>query len=283
MVYEWGQRPFSSRGSDGIGAVQQGNNAMANQTRLCAALLALLMLSACLLTPGKFTSTLDIRKDGSFTFTYAGEVIATDPTPSTDSLGKSSGDAAGYGEDDGGDAVYQKIAAKKPAKPSDSASKDAMTDKDKQTKMKAIADALSKEAGFRSVKYLGGDKIAVDYSISGRLDHSFIFPFNIDAQAVIPFLAVELRKDGKVRVQAPGFANESDKTGGAMGGMGPMGGSNSSAQYLDGSFTLTTDAEIVSQNQEEGATTVPDGKRITWRVTSATRTAPMAVLKLTRP
>lgn len=33
-----------------------------------------LTLSACLLTPGKFVSVLDIRKDGQFSFSYKGEV-----------------------------------------------------------------------------------------------------------------------------------------------------------------------------------------------------------------
>ena len=33
-----------------------------------------LALSACLLTPGRFTSALDIRKDGRFSFSYSGEI-----------------------------------------------------------------------------------------------------------------------------------------------------------------------------------------------------------------
>ena len=33
-----------------------------------------LVLAGCMLMPGKFTSALDIRKDGRFTYTYAGEI-----------------------------------------------------------------------------------------------------------------------------------------------------------------------------------------------------------------
>ena len=45
------------------------------RTIAAAALLTLgLALSACLLTPGRFTSALDLRKDGRFTFTYTGEI-----------------------------------------------------------------------------------------------------------------------------------------------------------------------------------------------------------------
>ena len=47
--------------------------------RLVVALAAPLLLASCFLSPGKFVSTLDIRKDRSFTFTYVGEIIAADP------------------------------------------------------------------------------------------------------------------------------------------------------------------------------------------------------------
>lgn len=41
---------------------------------LAAATLATLLLAGCLLLPGKFTSGIDLRKDGSFSFTYKGEI-----------------------------------------------------------------------------------------------------------------------------------------------------------------------------------------------------------------
>ena len=56
---------------------------MALYTRICAALTPLILLSACLLTPGKFDSSLNIRKDGTFTFTYRGEVLAQDMASSS--------------------------------------------------------------------------------------------------------------------------------------------------------------------------------------------------------
>ena len=34
-----------------------------------------MLLSACLLTPGKFTSTLDLRRDGRFSYSYKGEIF----------------------------------------------------------------------------------------------------------------------------------------------------------------------------------------------------------------
>lgn len=234
--------------------------------RLLAALAPIFLLSACLLTPGKFDSTLDIRKDGSFTFTYKGEVKVADPGEGLKDMGKDGEDSKDGATNK--DAVYTPVAAR---------TDDAGEDADKATKLRAIATALAKEKGFRSARYVGGDTIAVDYAISGRLDHSFVFPFNIDAEAVFPFVAVEIRNDGKVRVQAPGFGGSAG--GDKAGGMGGMGGPDK-AEGREGTFTLTTDAEIVSQNQEDGATITPQGRRIVWKVTPLTKVAPMAVLKI---
>jgi len=234
--------------------------------RFFAALAPLLLLSACLLTPGRFDSTLDIRKDGAFTFTYKGEVKVANPAEGLKGLGKDSEDAKDGATNK--DAVYSPIAAR-----TDSAGED----EDKATKLREIAAALAREKGFRSARYVGGDTIAVDYAISGRLDHSFVFPFNIDAEAVFPFVAVEVRNDGKVRVQAPGFGGSAG--GDKAGGLGGLGGPDK-ADGREGTFTLSTDAEIVSQNQEDGATVTPQGRRIVWKITPLTKVAPMAVLKL---
>ncbi len=239
-------------------------------TRIGAAIAPLFLLSACLLTPGKFASSLDIRADRSFTFTYKGEVIASDPGEEMKSMGDDGGEDAQDGEAEG--VAYRQIAAEdEGTAPADDA-------KDKQAKMQAIADALSKEQGYRSVRYLGGNKFEIDYQISGRLDHGFVFPFNIDAQAVLPFVAIELRKDGKARVRAPGFASDTSQSGGPMGGMG----GDKSAKEREGTFTLTTDAEIVSQNQEDGAKAVPGGKQIVWKITPLTQVAPMAVVQFAK-
>lgn len=231
-----------------------------------AALLPLMLLGSCILTPGKFVSTLDIRADRSFTFTYVGQVVATDMGDGMKSL-----DSGDEETDAQGDAalIETTLDGKQPRM-----RRIAEAAQDDEARMQAIAESLAKEDGFRSVKYVGNRMFEVDYAITSRLTHGFVFPFNPDAQAAIPFLAIELRKDNRVRVQAPGFADSSDKMGGGMGG-GAMPG----ASQLDGSFTLTTDARIVSQNQEDGATDGPRGASITWKVGPLTRVAPMAILE----
>ncbi|MCP1469015.1 hypothetical protein J3E64_000686 [Sphingobium sp. OAS761] len=241
---------------------------MTRLPRSFGALAGLMLLSACLVTPGRFDSSLDIRADGQFTFSYKGEILAADSMKD----GVIPPGMGGEDDADGataGPALLQ-IAAKQDDFPSGKAGD--------ETDMRAIADALSKEKGFRSVRYLGSRKFAIDYAVSGRLTHAFLFPFNTDAQIILPFVAVELRGDDRVRVKAPGFSNGFDKSQGPAG----MAGGNDAAKALDGRFTLTTDAEIVSQNQEDGARTVPAGRQIVWTITPATSDAPAASLRLQR-
>lgn len=243
---------------------------MAALIRTALAAAAALLLSACLVTPGRFDAALDIRADRSFAFSYKGEVIASDM-----------GRAGGLGQPD-------------PAEPQgeDSAYGDARllrikdgeqdrfdeADEGDERRMRAIAAALAREKGFRAARYAGNHRFEIDYAIEGVLDHAFLFPFNIDAQIVLPFVAVELRGDDRVRVKAPGFANSFDKSQGP-----PMGGpGEDAAKALDGTFTLTTDAQIVSQNQEEGVQEMERGRRIVWTVTPLTSEAPAATLRFGR-
>ncbi|HEY0412015.1 MAG TPA: hypothetical protein VGD66_02590 [Allosphingosinicella sp.] len=209
--------------------------------RFALALAAPFLLVSCLLSPGKFASTLDIGKDRSFTFTYVGEVIVNDPKM-TDKNGEP---------------------AATPAKPGPPSAETV-------ARRRAIADALAKEAGYRSVQYLGGDKFRVDYSISGRLDRSFVYPINLDATAFIPWIAVELRKDGTVRMKAPAFGDASEMMGSGVPG--------EPAEGREGTLTLTTDATLVMQNNEEGLAAGP-GTKVVWRVTPSSKAVPTAVIR----
>src|SRR5256885_89168 len=48
---------------------------MHHWTKRLFALAALLLLTGCLWTPGKFASDLTLRKDGSFVLDYRGEIV----------------------------------------------------------------------------------------------------------------------------------------------------------------------------------------------------------------
>ncbi len=244
----------------------------ARVSRLALVLLAPLLLVGCLLAPGKFTSTLTINADRTFTYSYQGEVYAFDvnqamkdmPSGTDDDTKKTDGVSLQNTGFQKGDKKSRK----------DDAKTDAESQAAADVKNREMAVTLSKEAGFRKVDYVGDNKFVIDYQISGKLDHTYLFPYNLDAGIIIPFVAVEIRANGTARLKAPGFANDSKDS---AGGMGPD-ASKASAK-LDGTFILDTDAEIVSQNNEDGVKVVNGRKTVTWKATPLSNTAPMAVVR----
>ncbi|RYE03651.1 MAG: hypothetical protein EOP61_03740 [Sphingomonadales bacterium] len=230
---------------------------------LAAVILVPLALAACLFVPGKFTSVMTIHADRSFTYSYKGEVLAVDLTGMMTKAVGGLASAFGNSSDDG--APGNESATVPEDTPEEKAAADA--------KYRDIAAKLSKEAGYSVVEYRGEGKFYVEYAISGVLTHNFVFPYNQDTGLVFPFVAVELRGKDLVRVKAPGFAKQDESDGG-------MGAGEEATAHLDGTFTLITDAEIVSQNQEDGAKTSGAGKTVTWKVTPTSEQAPMAVLRV---
>ena len=256
--------------------------------RLAFVAAAALMLSSCILSPGKFVSTLHIGKDRSFTFTYVGEVILLDPASAMqkgmedglagagepaeggmvdlDAVGNAAEalDAAGNAADD----VAGNVAdIPKPAAPAAESAKSV-------AEAKAVAEALSREVGYRSVEYLGNNKFRVDYSMTGKLDRSFVYPVNMDAKSIIPWIAIEVRKDRTARIMAIAFGDQDMD----MGAAGAAANPDSQPKERSGTFTFTTDAELVMQNNEEGMAPGP-GKKVVWRVTPASKTVPTAVVR----
>jgi hypothetical protein len=244
--------------------------------RFAFAAAASLVLSSCILSPGKFVSTLHIAKDRSFTFTYVGEVILLDPA-SAMQQGMQDGlnSAAPAGEEnmvdlgDPGD-MTDVANSNEPAAPAAPVAPAAETAQ-QIAEGKAIAEALSKEVGYRSVEYLGKNKFRVDYSMTGRLDRSFVYPVNLDAKSIIPWVAVEVRKDRTARIKAIAFGDPDE-------GMGSAGKPPSEEKERSGTFTFTTDAELVMQNNEEGMAPGP-GTKVVWRVTPTSKTVPTAVVR----
>jgi hypothetical protein len=231
--------------------------------RWALALAAPLLLASCFLTPGQFTSTLNIRADRSFTFTYVGEVVVSDPS-SAFAQGMQEGiQEAAEGQDEDSDDADEDTEEQsaQPARPQE------MTEAQRQ----AVIDALSREIGYRSVEYIGEGKFRVDYQISGRLDRNFVYPVNIDAMALIPWIAIELRQDGTARVTGLAFGDSA----GAESGVPNAGDPN---RHRNGTFTLTTDADLVMHNNEAG-TRPGERTTVSWQITPTTRNAPTAVVR----
>jgi hypothetical protein len=112
--------------------------------RAVLALATPLLLGGCVLTPGKFVSSLRIDADRTFVFAYKGEVIVVDPSAAMKGIGEIK---PAEGEDTKANA------------PKSGSSAEAGPD----AKNRAIAAALMKEAGYRSVVYRGKGKFDIDY------------------------------------------------------------------------------------------------------------------------
>jgi hypothetical protein len=248
--------------------------------RAAAVLVVPLALAACLFLPGKFESVLTVNADRSFTFTYKGEVVAADLEGAMGEAFKGMGDSAktetpkDSDSDTAGETPSEDEtpAAPDPAEEAAKKAEEAAKKAKKEADYKELAVQLAKEAGYRTVEYRGEGVFYVDYAISGVLTHGFVYPYDLDTAMVFPWVSIELRGKDGIRIKAPGFAKQDSSSTMGMGSLGES--------KIDGSFTLITDAEVLSQNDESGGTSA-NGKRIfRWRVTPRTTDAPLAVLKV---
>lgn len=239
--------------------------------RLAMGALALslaLLVAACILSPGKFTSTLDLKKDRSFRFVYQGELYFL----SASDLAKKSKDGKEKADEarqmstmmGGMDMDDPKVAAE-------------------------FAHSLERQAGWRKVTYMGKGLFDVDYEISGTLTHDFTFPVIEGFPMANPFVRIILRQDGSARVDAPGFS--SGASGGplkAMANMGAMEKAKDAKQEapefpkMDGTFTLTTDGDILTNNTADGPAQVMNGaaRQLFWPVNDRTAQEPTALIRL---
>lgn len=263
-----------------------------------------LLLSACLLSPGRFTSSLDIRRSGEFSFAYKGEISMLGVTQLA-RMGKSS-EPAQFTKSpcqDGEGAERPCTAAELADQKREwEASRERARERDRSEteKMKAMlggldptdprsieefAARLRRQAGWRAVTYKGDGLFDVDYALSGRLDHDFLFPVIEKFPTTYSFLQVMRRNDGTVRIDAPGFASSSSNnmlSSMVFGGMGTFGRGNPEMRLpeMEGSFTVTTDGQVLANNTDGGASAVPGGHQLEWRVNVRSAAAPMALVRL---
>ena len=255
-----------------------------------------LLAAACILTPGKFTSTLDLRKNRTFTFRYAGEIVMV---PLQMSKPKVFEPEACHDDDyKERTCTDEELAQQKTDWEKSNAEKKKRDEQAAQmltggldpSDPKAgeqIAEKLRRQVGWNKVVYMGNGKFDVDFAITGRLDHDFAFPTMEGFAMNNAFVQLTLRRDGAVRVAAPSFGPQ----GGAAGMsslISGFGDSNNNGDgeaepgdaQLDGTFTLTTDGEILANNTDEGPVSVPNGKALVWKINARTPAAPTALVRL---
>jgi hypothetical protein len=327
----------------------------ARLAKMAAAVMLPLALSSCFITPGAFGSTLDLRKDGTFAFSYKGEVVFMSPdalmkmgenpedavwkddkaTCYKESTSAGPGDAASdaarvsdaasnamvaaagnaaASADNAAEAVDAAAAAteavddnSRPCTPKEIAeqkkdweeAKKAREDKAKKDSAqfgaifgytpgddaanKKLAATMMKFEGWKSVVYKGDGVFAIDYVASGRLDHDFVFPLFPQSDLVFPFVTVKRQANGAVRVSAPALIGGGLKALAArMKGIGAAMTDKEVPQSTKtkGSFTVTTDGEIVTNNTEDGPDRVATGRQLVWEIGPESEKVPEALIRL---
>jgi hypothetical protein len=297
-----------------------------NLRRIAAAGLAVVLsaaLAACFVLPGKFAETLDLRKDGRFSYTYKGEIVVLGLTKlmgmanAASTIGiEESPEQLCYSKKTGRERPCTKAElAKQKADWEAGKEARAASAKERDQQMAAVmggldpndpksgeelAVRLRKQAGWKSVTYKGDGVYEVDFQVSGQLAYDFSFPTIEKLPAVLPFLAINVRGDRSVRISSP-LMDQTNGAGanamglGALGAMvtadkavkdsgeqGPAGKDDYPAPFptMDGTFTLTTDAEVLANNTEDGPQADGTGKRLEWKLNVRNATPPTALLQL---
>jgi hypothetical protein len=281
--------------------------------RVVAPALACLALAGCFLQPGKFTSTLDLRKDGTFTFTYNGQIYMLALSKLAEESAKA--DAAAEftpGPCTEGDLKERKCTA------AEIAEQKRKWEEEKQEKLKQdqqnrqvmramlggidpndpkaaeeLAGHMRRQAGWRSVAYLGDGLFQVDFSITSKLTHDFAFPTLEQFPMNDFFVVVTRRQDGSARIEAPGYSPQggTNPMGALMAGMsglptaasptsGKVEAQSPSMPEIEGTFQIVTDGQILANNTDEGPHAGPGGQVLQWRVDKRTAAGPMALVKL---
>eukprot|EP01037_Dinobryon_pediforme_P012113 gene12113-12198_t len=276
-------------------------------------------LAGCLLMPGRFDSALDLRRDGTFHFHYAGELVFLPLTDAARSQ-MTKGAVNKPAEPDGGPAAEQaEVFAEETCTRPDTGEARPCTADDIAAQRRAyearkhaqavspqaagpmlsmlggmnasdprapalLAEALRRQAGWRKVEYRGNGVFMVEYDAAGRLDHDFTFPTIEHMPMIMPLVTVMRHADGAVRIDAPGFAPGLANLG-ALGAMipGQKGGADVGAMKgmppMDGTLAVTTDGTILANNTEDGPSGAGPAHTLTWHVSTGHAVAPTALIR----
>ncbi|KPL67181.1 hypothetical protein SZ64_03165 [Erythrobacter sp. SG61-1L] len=267
-----------------------------------------LLLTGCFLSPGKFDSALDVRKDGSFTFSYKGEIYVLGLSKLAE-IGNDVGaptfeEMPCYNDDyeeracTAEDIRQQREewdAQQASKKEEDSRNAKAFgtlfggIDPTDPAAAEDLAASLRRQHGWNSVEYKGDGLYLVDFSVTSKLAHDFTFPVLEGSALTNNFVIANLRDGGVVRVDAPGFAVQSSSPSSSSGllqaaslygtdGSPPDGAPK--IPELNGTFTITTDAAILANNTDEGPQASPKGQQLVWKISRRTTNAPMALIQI---
>ena len=249
-----------------------------------------MLLGSCFWGPGKFTSDLVLKKDGTFALDYRGEIVIQLPPDANDKAEPWSDNLAHCSGSDGKERPCTK--AEITQQKADFANRVAAKRKESEEMAKAFgvpgldeesnrafAAKLMKYDGWRSVTYRGKGVFEVDYHLVGSTKQDFIFPALPDNNLIIPFVALRRRADGSVLVTAPAFTGGAGPMGAAAAGAGDM-GKGGPVSRAQGRFTVMTDGEILTNNSEDGPQPSQLGREVHWDVGPASAKVPETLIRL---
>lgn len=268
-----------------------------------------LLLTGCFITPGKFNSELHLVNDGTFNFTYNGEIfflglsqLASMGEQAEEFEAKDCYDEETYelrecteADLDEQRAEWQAGEEARVAKAKEEAEQMAQflggIDPSNPEATEELRQLLLRHKGWNKVEAKGDGVFEIEYSTSGTLSHDLMFPVIEGVPTTNIFVQAILRDGNQVRVNAPGFASDSDAgpMGAMMGsmpglsGMGQSGNSGDAMKdipVIDGTFTIRTNGEILANNTDEGAATEGSDQVLVWKISPRTQAAPTALIKL---
>jgi len=275
---------------------------------------AALALTACIISPGQFNSTLDLRRDGTFTYSYNGQIYLlalsklAEMSAANDTSNEEFVQSPCYNEDsedyEERDCTEEEIAEQRETwELSQQAAKENREREAQEMRQflggidpsdpeaaEELAERLRRQEGWNRVDYKGDGLFEVEFSLTSKMGHDFIFPTLERFPMLNNFVVANLRQGNIVRIEAPGFA--------AQGASNPMAGMTTgmsavfaaaaadggqvppSLPEMDGTFRIVTDGQILANNTDEGPSAGPGGQVLEWEVNSRTPAAPMALVQL---
>jgi hypothetical protein len=275
-----------------------------------------LCLTGCFISPGSFTSELTLAETDQFTFVYDGEIFflglsklaqmgATRDEPFSptcyddetfDTRDCTASETAEQRRE--WDADASERAAKRKRKAEQRAVIMGGIDPSDPKAADELVRLLERQQGWEQVEHLGDGLFKVRYAISGTLTHDFMFPMIEGFPPTNPFVQTFARKNGQLRIYAPGFIAQGGDSGlgGMMGGKSALAGLRAmtndagpdvempSAPVLDGTFTIRTTGAMAirANNTDSGPETTATGEQLTWKITSRTAQIPTALIELRR-
>jgi hypothetical protein len=268
--------------------------------RIVLAACSALLLTGCFLSPGTFTAEMDVRQDGSFTFTYDGEIVVLAMSQLAQMANEAEGNADNCVDEDSYETRIcseEELAAKRAEEEQATQMMQAMmggADLSDPAAAREFATQLERQAGWDKVEYLGDGLFDVEFRIASTLTHDFDFP-SIEGMPMRNTFVAATRRDGnRIHIEAPGFSAMGGNPmtammggmAGAFAGMASGEGESEGEQTMpdlpqaNGTFRLVTDAMILTNNTDEGPAEGPAGRVLEWKIGPASASAPEALLLL---